>query len=226
MQVIRKNPMNNIEYPFRIRREGGFSVTELLMVVAVLIILTAISIPYLYSYTQKYQSEDQALKMIDLMQEAKQMALTRRRTFRFEIDLTDNAMLIIDENGTDPDTLVKSIPLYNPAEVRVDTAPSTVGKPTPPTLNDAVFATDGLGHKRGSDTVNGHNVWAARFQSNGSVVTAGNAPVSANIYIWPPKSSGSPDARTFGEVRALTLFGGTGGLRYWKYNGTKFVPFQ
>src|SRR5690606_12124183 len=96
MHAIRKNPMNNFEYPNRVRTDGGFSVTELLMVVAVLIILTAISIPYLYSYTEKYQSEDQALKMIDLMQEAKQMALTRRRTFRFEIDLTDNAMLIID----------------------------------------------------------------------------------------------------------------------------------
>jgi Tfp pilus assembly protein FimT len=218
--------MKNIEYPSRVRTEGGFSVTELLMVVAVLIILTAISIPYLYSYTQKYESEDQALKMIDLMQEAKQMALTRRRTFRFEIDLTDNAMLIIDENGSDPDRLIKSIPMVTPAKVRVDTAPSTVGKPAPPTLNDAVFGADTLGHQSGSDTVNGHNVWAARFQSNGSVVTAGNTPVSANIYLWPPATSGSPDARTSGEVRALTLFGGTGALRYWKYNGAKFVPFQ
>src|SRR5690606_454503 len=129
-------------------------------------------------------------------------------------------------NGSTNGTLIKSLPLVSPAEVRVDTAPSTVSKPAPPTLNDAVFGTDTLGHKSGSLTVNGHNVWAARFQSDGSVVTAANTPVSANIYLWPPASPGSADARVTGEVRALTLFGGTGGLRYWRYNGAKFVPFQ
>ena len=208
--------------------DRGFSVTELLTVVSIILIVSVISIPYIFSYTEKYQSEDQTLKVIDLMQEAKQMALTRRRTFRFEIDLTDNSMLIIDENGAGSadDRLIKRVPLLLPAQVRIDTAPTVVGKPTPPTLNDATFAADTIGHIAGAITVNGNNVWAARFNSDGSVVNAGGNPISANLYLWPPTVPGSPDARVLGEVRAITLFGGTGALRYWRYDGTKFVPHQ
>jgi len=224
MQIISKDPNALISKP----SHSGFSVVELLTVVAILLIVSAISIPYIFSYTQKYQSEDQTLKVIDLMQEAKQLALTRRRTFRFEIDLTDNNMLVIDENGAsaDDDAVIKKIPLVPAGQVRVDTAPTVVGKPTPPTLNDAVFATDPIGHLDGGDTVNSHNVWAARFNSDGSVVNASGNPISANLYMWPPTSPGSPDARVLGEVRAITLFGGSGALRYWRYNGTKFVPHQ
>ena len=210
------------------RPHSGFSVVELLTVVAILLIVSAISIPYIFSYKQKYQSEDQTLKIIDIMQEAKQMALTRRRTFRFEIDLTDNNMLVIDENaaGAADDAVIKAIPLIAPEQVRVDTKPTVVAKPNPPTLNDAVFAVDSIGHLAGGMTVNGHNVWAARFRGDGSVVNAGNNPISANLYLWPPTSPGSPDARVLGEVRAITLFGGSGALRYWRYDGTKFVPHQ
>jgi len=27
------------------------------------------------------------------------------------------------------------------------------------------------------------------------------------------------------EVRAITIVGGSGAVRYWRYNGTQFVPF-
>ena len=210
------------------RPQAGFSVVELLSVIAILLIMSAISLPYIFGYTQKYQSQDQTLKVIDLMQETKQLALTRRRTFRFEIDLTDNNMLVIDENGAGAadDTAVKIIPLISPAEVRVDTRPDVVSKPTPPTLNDAVFAADTIGHLAGGAPVTGNTVWAARFTSDGSVVNAGDNPISANLYFWPPRAPGSSDARALAEVRAITLFGGSGALRYWRYDGTTFVPHQ
>ena len=204
---------------------SGFSLMEIIIVLVVIAIMTAISLPYIYNYKKTYKSEDQALKVMDLMREASQMALTRRRTIRFELDLTNNAALIIDENGTNPDTQIKSIPLESVNEVRYDRIPTGVSVPTPPTYPDAVFASDTLGHQVGAATVTGNNVWAARFNRDGSAVDAANAPISVNLYFWSPVTPGSLTPRNKGEIRAITLFGGSGSVRYWKHNGTTFLPF-
>lgn len=196
---------------------------ELLIVVVVITILTAVSIPYLYQYRKLYKSEDQSIKLLDLMREANQLALTHRRTIRLEIDLTDNAVLLIDENGTAADTLIKTIPIE--PELRLDAIPSGVNRPNPPNYNDAVFANDALGHNVGSIPVTGHRVWAARFRSDGSAVNAANTPVSSTIYLWPPMTPGNAAARDKKEIRAITMFGGTGAIRYWKYDGANFLPY-
>jgi hypothetical protein len=133
---------------------------------------------------------------------------------------------LIDENGAAADSLVKKIPLELTRDVRMDVAPSSVAKPNPPNYADAAFAVDAVGHLVGSTTVTGHTVWFARFKSDGSVVNAADIPLSATIYIWPPASAGNPTARNTAEVRAITLFGGSGAMRYWKYNGTTFVASQ
>jgi type II secretory pathway pseudopilin PulG len=205
-------------------RQAGASIIEIVIALVILAILSAISLPYIFSYKKLYKSEDQALKVIDLMRETAQQAVTRRRTMRLEIDLTDNAVLIIDQNGGTTGTLVKKIPLELPRDVRIDTIPATVTKPNPPNYNDAAFATDAVGHLDGATTITAHNIWAARFKSDGSVVTAADVPMSANVYIFPPVSSGSTTARNKAEIRAITLFGGSGALRYWKHDGTNFVP--
>lgn len=207
----------------RFYRSDGFSMTELLVVMGIMALMAVISLPYIVNYRKLYRSEDQALKIIDLMQETSQLAMTRRRTFRFEISQTDNAALIIDENGTAPDVLLKWVPLDQVSEVRTDTNPSGISRPNPPNYANAVFTTDSTGHLRGTTTVVGHTVWAARFRSDGSVVNAANNPLSATIFIWPPAAPGSSTARNRGEVRAITVFGGSGAIKYWKFNGTTFV---
>ena len=98
--------------------------TELIAVMSVMAIMTVISVPYLIKYRTPLRTDDQAIKMMDAMRETAQLALTRRRTMRFEIDLTDNTYKVIDEQGTATDTLVKSIPMDKAADVRVDVKPS------------------------------------------------------------------------------------------------------
>ncbi len=198
----------------------------MLVVLVILGVLTAIALPQLYNSKRLFKSEDQSLKVMDLMREAGQLAITRRRTFRVEIDLTDNALLIIDENGMAADRLLKRIPLEMPKEIRMDIIPTGIAKPNPPNYADAAFATDALGHLDGSTTVSGHTVWAGRFRSDGSVVNAANTPISVNFYVWPPVSYGSSTPRNPKEVRAITIFGGSGAIRYWKYDGSTFVSSQ
>lgn len=208
------------------RSESGFSIIELVIVLVIIAILSAISLPYIYSYKKLYKSEDQSLKVMDLMREAAQLALTRRRTMRLEIDLTANALLIIDENGAAPNTLIKSIPLELPREVRMDIIPAGVVKPNPPNYTDAAYSADATGHLVGGATVVGNTVWAVRFKSDGSAVNAAGIPISANIYVWPPVTVGSTTPRNTKEIRAITMFGGSGAIRYWKYDGATFVAYQ
>ncbi len=205
------------------KSELGASVVEIVVALVIIGVLSAISLPYLTNYRKLYRSEDQTLKMIDLMREAGQLAASQRRTIRFEIDLTDNVMLLIDQNGSASGTLIKKVPLDATKELRVDMIPTGITKPNPPNYADVTFATDTVGHLEGSTTVTGHSIWAARFQRDGSVVNAAGTPTSVNIYVWPPISTGSTTPRNKNEIRAITLFGGSGAIRYWKYQDTAFV---
>lgn len=209
----------------RLDRRHGFSFTELLAVISIILILSAVSVPFLFRSRNLYRSEDQALRIMDLMQEANQLALNRRRTVRLEIDLTDNAVLLIDENGSPNGPILKSLPLEPVEQIRMDTNPTGISAPNPPGYANAVFATDTLGHTDQGTSVIGHQVWAARFRSDGSVVTATGAPVSGTVFLWPPDGSGSSTARNNKEIRAITMFGGSGAVRYWRYTGSGFQPY-
>ena len=210
------------------RKTAGFSMIELIIVLIIVAVLSAISLPYIYQSRRVYRSEDQALKVMDLMREAAQLAITRRRTFRLEVDTTSNLLLIIDENGAGAadDTEIKAIPLDPVNEVRMDTLPTGVTKPNPPNYNDAAFAVDATGHKRAGATIVGDTVWAARFNRDGSVVNAAGNPINANLYFYPPQTAGSTTPRNKVEVRAITMFGGNGAVRFWKHNGTTFVAYN
>lgn len=221
MKILRK--LNEPGYTDQVRGNSGFSLTELLVVASILIILTAISVPYILNYKKAYKSEDQSLKIMDLMQETAQLALTKRRTMRLEIDLTDNKILVIDENGAAADSLIKAIPMEKPLDVRVDIIPTGVTRPIPPDYANAVYAADAIGHLDGASTIINHNVWMARFQRDGSVVNAAGTPLNVTLFVWPPLTFGSSAPKSNKQVRAITLFGGSGAVRYWKFDGTAFI---
>lgn len=209
---------------FRIDAHHGFSMVEMLVVVAVIMIMVAISIPYAVNYRRLYRSEEQALKVLDVIRETSQMALNQRRTFRMEIDATTSSALIIDETTpTDPDVLVKRIPLDDLSTLRMDVEPASVGRPNPPNYPSAVFDVDAIGHMDGSTNVIGNRVWAAHFRSDGTVVNEGEIPISVTLYVFPPTSASSDVPSDPQQVRVITIYGGSGAVRYWKFNGTTFL---
>lgn len=193
----------------------GMSMIELVVVLTIIGVLSAISVPYLFRYTQKYKTEDQALKVMDLMREAGQLALNRRRSIRFELNVTDTRRPVV--NLRDGATLIKSIPLEPLSEVRTDVAPAATAVPNPPNYAIAAFSS---------------GVWTVDFRSDGTVLNtaATPTPVSATLFFWSPKNQQpftmadlTPRA---GEVRAITIFGGSGAVRYWKHNGSVWSAWQ
>lgn len=208
-------------------RMRGFSLIEIIIVLLIIGVMSVISLPYIFNYTKLYKPEDQALKLMDFMREANQLALTKRRTMRFEIDITDNQALIIDTRsaGNADDIQIKTLALEKQSDVRVDQIPTGATKPNPPNYTDAAFVTDSTGHLVRTTTVNGHQVLQMKFLSDGSVVNMTNNPVSLNLYLWTPLTPGNAAPKNIKEVRAVTIFSGSGAVKYWRHNGTNFIPF-
>ena len=207
---------------------SGFSLIEVFVVVAIIGILSAISVPYFVNYEKLYKSDNQARIIMDLIAEASQRAMTRRRTFRFELDLTSNTALIIDENniGAGDDVEVKSVSLEPASNVRFDQIPDGVSKPNPPNYNDAVFAKDTIGHKKGTETIIGNKVWTVRFQRDGTAVNTTGNLTNANLYVWIPLTSNSNLPTEKQLVRCITLAGTSSAIRFWKHNGSEFVSHR
>jgi prepilin-type N-terminal cleavage/methylation domain-containing protein len=206
------------------RGEQGHSLIELLIVVSVIAILTAMTIFSLTANKAAYKTDDQALKILDFVREANSRSLTYRETTRLEIDTTDNKIRIIDENSnttTTDDKEIRSMPLEKIADVVVDRAPTGVTVPNPPNYTGAVYAVDTIGHLEGTTTVNGHRVWAIRFRSDGTVVNGANTVTSSTLWVFPPLSAATLDTpKSKPQVRAITIFGGSAGVKLWKYDGT------
>ena len=73
-----------------IKSEAGFSLAELLVVMSIMIVMTSVSLYYLYSHERIYMPDEQSSHFIDMLQEARQRALTQKVTMRVELDLTDD----------------------------------------------------------------------------------------------------------------------------------------
>jgi prepilin-type N-terminal cleavage/methylation domain-containing protein len=199
----------------------GFSIVELLVVLAVIGVLSAASAFYLAGHQRLYRPDEQSLRIVDLMQEARQRSLTQRETMRIEIDLTARLVRLIDENSpstADDDRLVRSAELQPSSAVRMGGRPPDIQ--TSPEESMPVPIADFRPSIYPSSLT--HNVCTLRFQRNGSVVNQGSdatgtnaASIGATIFIWSPKAGSESETEV---ARAVTVIGATGAIRFWEYD--------
>ncbi|HNU08402.1 MAG TPA: prepilin-type N-terminal cleavage/methylation domain-containing protein [Pyrinomonadaceae bacterium] len=199
----------------------GFSVVELLVVLVVIGVLSAASTFYILGHRRLFRPDEQAMRIVDALQEARQRSLTQRETMRVEIDLTDRMVRIIDENSpttVDDDVLVRASVLYPSAEVRTGTRPPDIltnpeeSMPVPiADFRPSIYPPSAT-----------HTVCTLRFLRNGAVVDQGadalgsNATtIGATLYLWTPKSQSENETEI---ARAITVIGATGAIRSWEYD--------
>ncbi|MBV9215953.1 MAG: prepilin-type N-terminal cleavage/methylation domain-containing protein [Acidobacteria bacterium] len=204
------------------RPNAGFSVVELLVVLALIAVMAGVTLFYTSAHKKLYQPDEQALQILDMMQEARQRALTQRRTMRVEVNLATNTVKLYDENKdattSSDDFLVRSFNMFSTTNVKVNPRPSEIGYTPPETMPvpDAVFKTSVY-----TPSIS-QSVCTIRFLANGTAVDAGTnatgagaVPTGVTLYIWSPNKT---DNTKSDIARAITVLGPTGVIRFWEFD--------
>lgn len=195
----------------------GVTLVELLIVMTVIAIMSAVSLFSLTGHQKLYKPDEQLLRIADVLQEARQRAMTQRETIRVEIDKTANLVRLIDENKTGTttdDKEIRRLSLLPKNDVRVDTAPANITY-NPPESVPVPTAVYKLSTYQASS---GNQVCTLRFESTGNVVderTSPEVPTGVTLYVWSPQSS---DPTQSSIARAITITGSTGAIRLWEFN--------
>ena len=189
--------------------EKGFSLLELLIVIILIGVVTTFAL-LSNSAPRLFAADDQALKIIDILQEARQKALTQGQTLRVELNDTKKQIRVIDENNTTAaaDDKVLSSSDFNPLTT-VGTRPSninTVGGIVP----QASSPIPEIQYTQTTYPLSATNrVKTLRFLKTGEVVDAGTDNLGTGalssgvtIYVY----NGASGSRS-NVVRAITLSG-------------------
>lgn len=209
------------KFPEKLRDQSGFSLIEILIAITLISLVGVSASYYLSNHKKLYRVDDQTLQIGDILQEARQRSLTQRETMRVEIDLIENHVRLIDENGVtsaDDDEVLKTFPIYFPNEVRMDRRPNNISyePPEPLPVPSTVYAPSVY------PTSTPHQVATLRFMSNGTVTNGGNNGIGDgaivtgfSLYIWQPSAENPNDSS---QARALTVIGSTGAVRVWEFD--------
>lgn len=187
---------------------------ELLVVVTLAVTMTSVSLYYLYGHQKLYKPDEQAAVMIDMLQEARQRALTQKTTMRVELDLTDNIARLIDEkdtSATTDDKVIRSITLKAVQEVIIEKRPDNVSvSPTEPSPVDAITYASNSNYTHSLT----HKVATLRFKKDSTVTNAAGTITGATVFVWQPEKSNANNSTI---TRAITVIGASGAIRLWNY---------
>lgn len=203
------------------QKEAGFSIAELIIVSGIMVVMTSVSLYYLYSHEKLYKPDEQAAFFIDMLQEARQRALTQKVTMRVELDLTDNVARLIDEGdatiATD-DKVLRSFNLKPTQEVKIEQRPTNVTiSPVEPSPVPAITFVNASIHPISLN----HKVATLRFKKDGTVTNAGTTAIGggstvtgATVFVWQPEKTNANNSTI---TRAVTVVGTTGAIRLWNH---------
>ncbi len=186
----------------RWRRDAGFSITEVLIVVALVGILSAMAIPISRGFIRSSSADSSVVQLQAAIDVAHDRAVAERRNFvltltaprtvqisRQEIDGAGNV------TGT---TLVETYGLENNQQLL--RFPGMADTP------------DAFG---GATAINFTGTAPVMFTSDGSLVDSNGDVVNGSIFIGTPNEPMS--------ARAVTVFGVTGLMRAWKWRGSQWM---
>ncbi len=195
----------------------GFSILELIIVVLIVSVLAVIAVRF--SNPTLYYADREAESVTEVLNIARQRALSQRETMRVEINADDRTISIIEENepvDVADDVEIVKRPIGSKDIVIFDSVPenakSTPDEPTPvPAVTFKKSVHPNSLQKK---------VATLRFLKTGKVVDAGSSETGtgavvtgATIYFWTPKEDSESDASL---VRAVTVLGASSSIGYWK----------
>ena len=176
------------------RNERGFSLAELLAVVAILMTMSAMASALLISSVAMTRADSQAHRLVGLFQLARETAIMRQRDIELVFDVpTNRARLILHDGGAQ--TPIREVSLEHGVAFR-----QFGGVPDTPDGFGATTAIDFGGAPR------------LIFISDGSFVGTDDLPLNGTVYLG---MAGRPET-----ARAVTVTGATARARMYRWSGT------
>src|ERR1700723_82048 len=184
-------------------RESGFSMMELLIVVSIVLIVTAISITQLRPNLQNARIDAAMRQVLETLRQAREYSIANRRYVQLKFPATNQLQLV------QLDTLTPGAGGINPVLDTVTLSPPLIftldGMPDTPDAygNGGPIYFEGI--------VNGP-VGGMVFQSDGEFLDGGTfLPINGTVFLGVTGQQST--------ARAVTVLGTTGRVRGWKSQG-------
>lgn len=211
----------------------GFSLVELLVVIIILATLTTMTVLYLAPHRRQIKADDAARAFYNTARQARILSITRRTYYAVVINTAEteqnltlsnstlslkfvgNSVSLVDMGSlsSQTDERIQNVNIYprdvivNPTDAVAYFIPNKTTKfpPLERTFTDSAFPS---------------NTYVFYFDPAGRALNA--ATESANqlyrtFYFCPQKESNSNAQGMNALTRAITLYGATGGVSFWRY---------
>lgn len=198
------------------RSSRGVSVIEMLIVVTIGAVLTAVTLPQVISARRLMRSAQLPREVATQLRAARQQAMSQRQAFTFQYDDTNKQIVIIDHGPNLRGTFVLTAPGYpnTAGSVVVLTLPLTGGSGIPST--ELVFGVpSGVTSPTLDDTTTPVGLTGNKinitFQPDGSVIDTSGNPLNRTLFFYNNRAAQETAA-------AISVLGAAGRIKLWRYD--------
>jgi len=220
--------------------EKGFSLVELLIVLAIVVVLSSVALPMLVSQRRLLRSVGLTREISTQLRLARQLAMSERQAVTFQYDNTAKAIRIIDHNN-DPTSATSGTAVLADTSYPNTAAPAVVVSTVDLTQGGLVSSDIQYGIPTSSDLPSGHPIIPTAalgdgivmttlptskqinitFQADGSVINPSGVPVAGiplsqgtrmdtAIFIFNKQAASA-------TASAISVLGASGRVRVWRY---------
>jgi prepilin-type N-terminal cleavage/methylation domain-containing protein len=180
------------------KSQGGYTLLEMLIVVAIIIIGSAVTIPITMQMVRNAKGDSAAVMTATFLESARNRAVAERRNVELTVLSTTSMQFQRIEVPSGTRTVVATLVLEGEEEFMAVALPDTP---------------DLFG---GTAAINFTGAPPVMFTSDGSLIDSAGDVVNGTIYIAKPRGN-------LDTARAVTISGVTGMLRAWKWRGSKWM---
>jgi prepilin-type N-terminal cleavage/methylation domain-containing protein len=208
-------------------KQKGFTIIEILVVVLILGILTALTITTLNPNRRMVKTEDAAASIYNIMRQARIQAITQRQFYGVVINSAPTDQSLTLPNTDTPVTLTfpaQSVSLVSMGQLQTVDEKITLTKQLPPDviLNASFFTappnTDFPAPERSFTKFDfSTGPYVTYFDPAGRAVSASTGTGTQNYSVFYFSSFDIDQTKSPTLLRAVTLYGATGGLKFWRF---------